>query len=130
MGIYTHPAINTSNKLVGLEMGLYDTYGPTHIQIKAGMLSGSDYQIGEQVPIVDDGVYISGEGLVVVKDGKLIATFEEGCLYTKWGDKLIESVVIREHDHIQKAIWEARREEAINEQIPVKVRKKAKKAKK
>lgn len=109
-------------------MGVFDIYGSNPaIQIKAFEATMTHYEIGAQVPIID-GVYIARDGLVVVKDGRLLATFGEGHLFSKWGDKLVESVVIREYDHIQKAIWESRAEEAMSEDVSKpKKRKKPKK---
>ena len=63
-------------------MSVYDTYGPTHIQLKNGPRRMYHYEIEDDVAI-PDGVYVGLEGVVVIIGGILAETF--GALYTKQG---------------------------------------------
>lgn len=66
-------------------MGIYNTYGEQYIQLKCGDCDCSHYEIGSIVDI-PDGVYIGYEGIVVVQNNRLVATFPPNSMYTKWGD--------------------------------------------
>jgi len=74
-------------------MGTYDTYGEEGIQLKTGPCDMLHYDIGDKVDI-SDGVHLAYDGIVVVKNGILIETFNITSLYTKWGHKLdIEEII-------------------------------------
>lgn len=80
-------------------MGMYDTYG--NCQLKAGSCIGSDYKIGDKVP-VSDGIYLCNEGAIVIKDGIFVAEFKS--LASKWGDKIEIDPIISELNPITQAI--------------------------
>ncbi len=96
-------------------MGMYDTYGPDGFQLKVGPCLMVDYQIGDSVPI-EDGVYIALEGVVVVIDGKLAATFNKAT--TKWGEELNISEIINDEKYhpVMRALNGLREKEAQTEQ--------------
>jgi len=64
-------------------MGIYDTYGG--IQLKVGDVDMNYFDVGDTVPI-EDGVYLTPEGIVVILDGKLVRTFEKAI--SKWGEPI------------------------------------------
>ena len=71
-------------------MGIYDTYwskdGMYSVQLKVGPnLSLHNFDIGDKVDI-EDGVYVSFEGVVVIVNNKLAAVF--GHLHDKIGTPL------------------------------------------
>ena len=73
-------------------MGTYDTFGIGRIQLKAnGLEFMNHYNIGDTVNI-DDGIYLAREGIVVIQNSKLVATFnnERNYMFSKWGDSLDE----------------------------------------
>ena len=61
-------------------MGIYDTYGT--IQLKVGNVGMIQYEIGDEVELVD-GVYVSPEGVVVIYGGRFVA--QHPYLNDKWG---------------------------------------------
>jgi hypothetical protein len=63
-------------------MASFDLYGD--IQLKAGNPKRKAYVVGEKVP-VEDGVYVTPHGMVVVRGGKLLTTFDEVKVIDKWG---------------------------------------------
>jgi hypothetical protein len=62
-------------------MGMFDTYGG--IQLKVGPRLLRDWKVGDKVEETEDGAYLSHDGVVVIKDSTLIATFDK--LTDKWG---------------------------------------------
>lgn len=63
-------------------MGVYDCYGKDGVQLKIGPCELKQYNEGDKVDITD-GIYIANEGVVIIHDGKLLATYE--ILYDKYG---------------------------------------------
>lgn len=86
-------------------MGLYDYFGIEGIQLKAGECNMLDYSVGDDVPLAD-GVYVAYEGLVVIRDGKLLATFPNGQLFNKWGGFIEERAELDTENPIFQAIKE------------------------
>jgi hypothetical protein len=80
-------------------MGIYDCYG--NAQLKLGDVEMRDFQVGDEVPI-PDGVYVDYGAVVVIKDGKFLAEFEN--LTTKWGDTVDSSVVLEPHSAVVQAM--------------------------
>ena len=66
-------------------MGVYDCYGKHGIQMKIGPCELKQYNEGDKVDILD-GIYVANEGIVVIHNGKLLATYET--LYDKYGSVL------------------------------------------
>lgn len=60
-------------------MGMFDYY--EGVQIKRGPRTLHSYKIGDEVPL-EDGIYISYEGAIVILGKKLVASFDDIC--TKW----------------------------------------------
>jgi len=82
-------------------MGVYDTYGKSGVQIKAGNdgMSMNDFFVGDKVPLAD-GIYIGYEGTVVVKDEIFIT---EGLfLKDKWGAILNSRSMIEDNNPISR----------------------------
>jgi len=66
-------------------MGLFDTYAG--VQLKIGDVCLRSFRVGHAVPI-PDGIYLAREGIVVIKEGKLLASFEgDDIIFDKWGGK-------------------------------------------
>lgn len=78
-------------------MGIYDIYGKEGAQLKVGPCVQHCYNVGDNVPL-PDGVYLAWEGVVVVVEGKLAATFDH--LWDKWGR------IIFPHDALEADIYE------------------------
>jgi hypothetical protein len=66
-------------------MGTPDCYGSDNIQLKIGRCECRHYDVGDRVEI-PDGVYVGHEGVVVIKDSVMIATFPS--LTDKWGGSI------------------------------------------
>ena len=71
-------------------MGVYDTVG--NCQIKAGPCEMEYYEIGDDVPL-EDGVYVSYEGVIVVVNGVFFTEFKG--LKDKWGGRIDVADVLR-----------------------------------
>lgn len=86
-------------------MGVYDTYrdGDTTVQIKVNHGTMDVYELGQSCPL-DDGVYIGHEGVVAVRDSKVVGVFTNA--YSKWGDELNTRDVIRSVDPITQTVHE------------------------
>ena len=84
-------------------MGVYDTYGKTRVQIKAGNdgMSMNDFFVGDKVPL-PDGIYIGYEGTIIVKDGVFIA--EALFIKDKYGGILNFKNIIDENNPVSQAI--------------------------
>ena len=63
-------------------MGTPDTYGPNFIQLKTGPCKCKHFNVGDRV-FMGSGVYVAREGVVVIVDDKVVATFS--CLTDKYG---------------------------------------------
>lgn len=89
-------------------MGIYDIYG--QVQLKVGDIGMDFYEVGDKVSI-PDGVYLGYEGIVVIKDGKFIAEFEE--MTTKWGGTIKPADIVTLENPlnpvIEKAIKKAKK---------------------
>lgn len=70
-------------------MGVYDEYN--EIQLKVGECVLRNYEIGDAVEI-SDGVYVAPDGTVIIKDGKLLTTFEKDQVWDKWGVSIVVTV--------------------------------------
>jgi len=66
-------------------MASFDLYGD--IQLKAGEPKRKAYMVGERVPI-EDGVYLTPSGMVIIQDGKLLTTFSDLKVIDKWGEEI------------------------------------------
>lgn len=66
-------------------MGVYDTYGELGAQLKCGDVSMEHYKVGDTVPL-EDGVYLTYEGAIVIKDGRFIA--ESARVFDKYGGEV------------------------------------------
>lgn len=80
-------------------MGVHDIYGKC--QIKYGPCELKKFSIGDKVPI-EDGAYISYEGIVVILHGQFIAEFPD--LRTKYGGRLQPLEIVNRVNPIKKAI--------------------------
>lgn len=63
-------------------MGVYDCFGKHRVQLKTGEPEMRQIDVGSDVQL-KDGVYVGYEGVVVILDGCLLATFP--FLRDKWG---------------------------------------------
>jgi len=70
-------------------MGMFDWYGK--IQLKTGPCKLINYKVGDKVEM-PDGVYLAQDGVVIILDHKLAATFKH--LVDKWGGKIDPEEVI------------------------------------
>lgn len=70
-------------------MGIFDTFYDRHndlsIQLKAGDPSLENFQVGDKVDL-DDGLYFSREGIVVIKLNKFIGAYHYSDVKDKFGD--------------------------------------------
>lgn len=80
-------------------MGVYDEYAG--LQLKVGPCNLDYYDIGDKVPI-EDGIYVAWCGVVVIKEGVFVATFEH--LLSKWGGVIETKDILMPHDPISAAI--------------------------
>jgi len=85
-------------------MGLYDTFGPEGIQIKAGLCDMNHYNVGDKVEALKDGIYIGYEGIVVIQKEKVVAIFETDNIFDKWGGHL--DIDLGEKNPISNAVRE------------------------
>ena len=53
------------------------------VQLKVGPCDLEAYCLGEEIPGIDDGVYVAYEGVVVISDGKVASV--QPVLIDKWG---------------------------------------------
>ncbi len=75
-------------------MGMYDTVWfkdatgeDIGIQFKSGERICADYNVGDKIPIAD-GVHFEYDACFVVYHGKVVAAFDKGGLYNKWGGRV------------------------------------------
>ncbi len=69
-------------------MGTYDNFLSDDekicVQLKIGECLLKDYKAGDEVNI-SNGIYMGYEGVVVIKDRKVVGVFGEGQVFDKWG---------------------------------------------
>jgi len=86
-------------------MGCYDEFvkGNICVQLKVGECLLIEYNEGDDV-VMKDGIYIGHEGVVVIKDSKVIAIFSKDEIFSKWGDVLSCEEILNPHDYIKQCI--------------------------
>ncbi len=87
-------------------MGLYDTFGPEHIQIKAGPCEMRHYNVGDEATSYVDGIYVAYEGIVVIQNRVVVGVFKTEQVFDKWGGELSLKQSLDSGNHIIKAIKE------------------------
>jgi len=78
-------------KTIGGIMGCFDTVGKEYIQLKCTECIMAHYEIGDKIPL-SEGLYISYEGWLVVKNDKVLMTGTH--IYDKWGNVLEPSKIM------------------------------------
>ena len=78
-------------------MGTPDTYGRDRVQLKTGPCECRHFYEGDDVAM-GDGVYVGHEGVVVVMDSKILATFS--FLMDKWGMHVDPASVLIDRDEV------------------------------
>lgn len=99
-------------------MGMYDSFGKSGVQLKAGLCNMDHYHVGDTVTGFDDGVYIAPDGIVVIKNGVFVAEFpkyddgkkvvETPFIIDKWGT--IMPIDVSSNNPFTKAIEAVRAE--------------------
>ncbi len=84
-------------------MGTYDIFCSSDctVQLKVGKNNMSCYRVGDSVPI-SDGVYIGYDGVVVIKDGKLMMV--EPVVRSSWGHELSPTDLINSYNPASSAV--------------------------
>lgn len=82
-------------------MEKYDVYGD--MQLKVGNCRGNTFSLGDRVPI-DNGVYITHTGAVVIADGRLKYCIQNEDIYDKWGKSIDIEEAIEARNPIEKAL--------------------------
>jgi|WetSurMetagenome_2_1015567.scaffolds.fasta_scaffold1712409_1 hypothetical protein len=70
-------------------MGIYDTY--EGCQIKVGHSSMKEFIVGDKVDI-PDGIYITFDGIVIIKNSTFIGVNEK--IFNKWGAEIDQEKLI------------------------------------
>lgn len=83
-------------------MGLYDTVGKNHAQLKIHPTS-DHYAIGDSIP-VGDGVYLTYEGWFIVHEGKVV--LEGDVIRDKWGNYIDYTQLLTDTNPIRKVVDE------------------------
>lgn len=96
-------------------MGSYDIYGDG-IQLKVGPCECDRYNAGDIVPI-DDGVYVTPEGVVVVHGGRLLCAIVTSEVVTKWGDVLNLHDLLDTYNPVAQAIRDVKKELGTNIEV-------------
>jgi hypothetical protein len=89
-------------------MGVYNTYAGCQIKVSDD-LSLKEFKIGDNVDI-PDGIYISLDGVVVVKNNILVAANER--IFDKWGNEIDQQKiisVIKQNNPVKQALDEYKR---------------------
>ena len=88
-------------------MGTYDEFISDDekicVQLKVGECQCNLYKEGDKVNI-SDGIYLGYEGVVVIKEGKVIGVFGEGQVFDKWGCNFNFNYAINNLNPLKKVI--------------------------
>ncbi len=90
-------------------MGVYNTYGDKNrAQIKVGEnLNFSHFSIGDQADI-PDGLYITYDGIVIVRFGRVYDEFTPDELFDKWGKPIDLPHLLYDLNPVSEAIEKAK----------------------
>ena len=91
-------------------MGVYNTYGnKINAQLKVGAsLTSEHYEIGSKVDI-PDGLYITYDGVIIVRHSRLYDEFIPDELFDKWGEKIDLPKLLYKLNPIVEAVKNAKR---------------------
>ena len=81
-------------------MGSYNTYGEIQLKVSDD-LSLKEFKDGDEVDI-PDGAYLGYGGIVVVKNGKLVGTFDR--LQTSWGGEVDIDALVKDNNPMQAVV--------------------------
>ena len=73
-------------------MGVFDTYAGCQIKVGVPFVRiMHKYEVGDKV-LIPDGIYITLDGIIVIKNGILVAANEK--IYDKWGNEIDQERII------------------------------------